>query len=102
MKNRFFLKKIRFWREICKGVPRTNFKEGENEKKFQGAKSHFLPKNNKFFKKLTFFPEKSVRQGGSCPLCPLGSPLTVYPLFCPEPDFPLCCTVEVLKHFKMN
>ena len=56
----------------AKGVPWTDFKEGQNEKQISaGAKSHFLPKNTEFFQKLTFFSKISVRRGGgSCPLLP--------------------------------
>ena len=38
------------------------------EKKIQGwTKSHFWPKNTKFFQKLIFFSEKFIRQGAAAP-----------------------------------
>jgi len=42
------------------------------KKKISGVQNPiFLPKNTKFFQKLTLFSETSVHQGGSAPLCPL-------------------------------
>ena len=39
-----------------KGVPKTDFRGEQNEKKKSGgAKSHFLPKTTKFLLKMTFF-----------------------------------------------
>ena len=67
------MKMKKFRKKGDKGVPRTDFRGGQNEEKISGGGQNpiFLPKNTTFFQKLIFFfLEKLVNQGGRGPPCP--------------------------------
>ena len=71
--NRQYLKKreaICVWL-LARAYPELILEGGKMKKKIlEGAKSHFLLKNTKFFQKLTFFQNNLFTRGGSCPSLP--------------------------------